>query len=203
MSSEVRKPTEPPGATPLDPDEAVGLRLSWIATRGELNAAEAENVSAGLVWASRRRPDVAEVLDDGFLRELHRRMFGDVWRWAGRYRNTEKNIGVEPWQIASKVRDLVADAALWGAKGSSAAWTREEVCVRFHHCLVWVHPFPNGNGRHSRAAADLLLEASGGAAFSWGRADLDNPGEVRTRYIASLRAADAGDYEPLLVFVRS
>lgn len=96
-------------------------------------------------------------------------MFGDVWRWAGRYRSSEKNIGVEPWQIAGSVRDLMADASLWVSDPSPAAWPVDELCARFHHRLVWIHPFPNGNGRHSRAAADLLLAGLGGVPFSWGR----------------------------------
>jgi Fic-DOC domain mobile mystery protein B len=195
--------TEPPAATPIDPDEAAGLRLRWVATRGELDAVEAENITAGLRWAARRRLRVADVLNDEFLRELHRRMFGDVWRWAGQYRKTEKNIGVEPYQIALRVRDLVADALVWTADPDPGAWPRDEVCVRFHHRLVWIHPFPNGNGRHGRAAADLLLGALGGPPFTWGRASLDHPGEVRSTYIAALRAADAHDYGPLLAFVRS
>lgn len=193
----------PPGATPIDSDEAAGLRLRWVATRGELDAVEAENITAGLRWASRRRPRAGQILDDVFLRELHRRMFGDVWRWAGQYRSAEKNIGVDPYQIAIKVRDLVADVAMWVGDQSAAAWPPDEVCVRFHHRLVWIHPFPNGNGRHSRAAADLLLSALGGTPFTWGRTNLNHEGEVRARYIEALRAADADDYGALLLFVRS
>jgi Fic-DOC domain mobile mystery protein B len=196
--------SEPPEATPLDPDEAEGLRLSYIATREELDAAEAENIAEGLRWAINRRLTADEVLDDIFLRELHRRMFSTVWRWAGTYRKTEKNIGVDPATIADAVRNLAADSRVWAANiGSPASWNADEVAVRFHHRLVSIHPFPNGNGRHSRAAADLIIMALGAEPFGWGRGDLSRPTEVRARYIQALQTADRGEYPPLLEFARS
>lgn len=195
---------EPGDVTPLDPDEAEGLRLSYIATRAELNFAGAANIAKGLRWAARRRPSPPELLDDGFLRELHRRMFSDVWRWAGRYRRTEKNIGVDPTSIAVEVRKLVDDALVWvAAVATPGGWDVDEVAVRFHHRLVYIHPFPNGNGRHARAAADLLLDGLAGEAFTWGRSNLSEPGDVRDRYITALRAADRGDFNSLLSFARS
>jgi Fic-DOC domain mobile mystery protein B len=196
--------SEPADVTPLDPDEAEGLRLSYVATRAELNAAEAENIAAGLRWAARQRLNPHQLLDDLFLRELHRQMFSSVWRWAGRYRKTEKNIGVEPTAIAVAVRDLVGDALVWvTAVDSPSAWSSDEIAVRFHHRLVSIHPFPNGNGRHSRASADLLLTTLAVEPFTWGRSNLSEPNEVRDRYLASLRAADGGDFTPLLAFARS
>lgn len=130
-------------------------------------------------------------------------MFGNVWRWAGQYRSSEKNIGVEPYQIAGSMRDLVADARLWVTDNGPTAWSTDELCAWFHHRLVWVHPFPNGNGRHSRAATDLLLSALGGEPLTWGRAALAHQGEVRRRYMAALRAADRSDIGPLVSFLRS
>lgn len=192
----------PEDTTPLDPEEAAALKLSYIATRGELNAAEAMNVEAGLRWAFSRSHSVEEVLEPGFLRELHRRMFGDVWRWAGKYRRSEKNIGVPWWEVESEMRRLLLDAQVW-AGGATLAWGADELGVRFHHRLVVIHPYPNGNGRHSRAAADLLVTALGGARFTWGRANLTNAGEVRTRYVEALRAADRHDFSQLFHFVRS
>jgi Fic-DOC domain mobile mystery protein B len=196
--------SEPEDVTPLDPDEAEGLRVSYIATRAELNVAEAANIAKGLRWAARRRPSPSELLDDGFLRELHRRMFSDVWSWAGRYRSTEKNIGVDPTSIAVEVRKLVADVLVWVATVTApGAWNVNEIAVRFHHRLVCIHPFANGNGRHGRAAADLLLVGLGGEAFTWGRSNLSETGDVRDRYITALRAADSGDFSSLLTFARS
>lgn len=192
----------PEDTTPLEPEEAEGLLLPYIATRGELNAAEAVSIEAGLRWASGRSRPVEELLETGFLKELHRRMFGDVWRWAGQYRRTDKNIGVPWWQIEGDVRQLLLDAQAW-VGGETLAWSVDEIGVRFHHRLVAIHAYPNGNGRHSRAAADLLVVALGGERFSWGRANIADAGEVRSRYITALQAADAHDFSLLLDFVRS
>ena len=190
-----------PDSTPLDPDEAVGLRLSYISTRVELNEAEALNVEAGLRWAGRGRT-LEDVLRPSFLCELHRRMFGEVWSWAGTYRRTEKNLGIEWWRVPVAVDDLLEDATAWTAHRTSG-WSRDEIGARFHHRLVAIHPFPNGNGRLSRAAADLLMEAQGADRFTGGRRGLVDAGATRTSYIAALRAADGHDLGPLIDFVRS
>ena len=156
-------------------------------------------------WAASQKFTAGGLLDDQILRELHRRMFADVWRWAGKYRLTEKNIGIDPTAIAVAVRELVADARVWlrSIGPPPAAGPPDEIAVRFHHQLVIIHPFPNGNGRHSRAATDLLLAALDGEPLTWGRRNLTEPNEVRARYIDALRAADTGDYRLLLAFVRS
>lgn len=196
----------PPGATPLDLDEAEGLLQVHIETRRELNEAEEANIAAGFAWAvgrlNRRDP-----LTDEFLFELHRRMFDQVWVWAGRTRTTEKNIGVAPWEIRTRVRDLLDDARLW-----RQAWTEgrpvyaiTEIAVRLHHRLVAIHPFPNGNGRHARMMADLLMLHAGLKPVSWGRGigSLLSTGALRDRYINALRAADRGDIGLLLEFAQS
>ncbi len=187
------------GTTPLDPDEAAGLLPAHIATREQLDEWEAENILDGERWAkaaARRR----DVLDDAFLRELHARMFGATWRWAGTYRTTGKNIGIEPARIAVEVRDLAENTK---AQLAGRTASLDEIAARFHHRLVWIHPFPNGNGRHARLLTDLLLAANGAEPFAWGESDLERAGEARERYLAALRAADAKDYAPLLAFVRS
>ncbi len=186
------------GATPLDPDEAAALVPASVATTGELNAYEAENILLAVAWLARTRR--REVLDDTFLRELHRRMFGRTWTWAGRYRQTGKNLGVDPLRVAIAVRELVLDCK---AQVAASAMDLDEIAARFHHRLVWVHPFANGNGRHARLAADCLLEQHGRAPFSWGAANLAHDGPVRAAYIDALRAADRGVFAPLLAFVRS
>ena len=189
------------GATPLDPDEAEGLKPTWIATRDDLNEAEQANIAKGLsrpVWA---RYSTSALLDDLRLRELHRAVFGDVWTWAGTYRIREKNIGVDPRLISTEVLALCENANHW-FEGDDPMQPAE-AGARFHHQLVNVHPFPNGNGRHARAITDLLTSSRGEPRFTWGGANLDSPSEMRSRYIGSLRAADGGDYGPLLEFVRS
>lgn len=189
----------PAGATPLDPDESAGLLPGHIATREQLDEWEAENILEGQRWAAgaaRRR----DILDDAFLRELHRRMFARTWKWAGTYRSTEKNLGVAPARIAEEVRQLLENTR---AQIAAKVAPIDEVAARFHHRLVWIHPFPNGNGRHARLLTDLLLATNGAEPFAWGRGDLEHAGEARERYLAALRAADARDFAPLLAFVRS
>lgn len=189
----------PEGAPPLDPDEAEGLIPPQIATRAELNEAEEANIARGLTWALtafRGR----EVLTDDFVYELHRRMFGDVWEWAGHVRLTNKNIGIDKFQIRGAVRDLMADARAWVDSGMGI----EECAVRLHHRLVFIHPFPNGNGRHARMLADIFLLREGIRPLAWGRGrgSLMRTGELRAKYISALRAADSGDVQPLLAFAR-
>lgn len=191
----------PDGSTPLSADEACGLRLSWIATRGDLNEAEQGNILAARRKRRWRTPTVHELLDDLAARTLHRDMFGQVWSWAGAYRNSETNIGVAPHEISVRVRDLMEDAKLW--VGGTLPMPVDEAGYRFHHRLVAIHPFPNGNGRHSREMTDLLLRALKAPRFTWGRVTLDTPSKTRAKYIASLRQADGGDFTRLARFVRS
>lgn len=189
----------PADPTPLDPDEAEGLIPEHLATRGELNAWEQVNIAKAVDWL-RKRKSGESVLDLGFLRELHRQMFSDTWSWAGEFRRTLKNLGVSPESIAEETCKLLADARYWIDHDS---YPLDETAVRFHHRLVAIHPFPNGNGRHARLMTDLLLQEIKASAFTWGSGSIDDRGAVRDRYIQALRSADAGDYAPLMAFVRS
>lgn len=188
---------EHPNETLLDPDERRQLLLPHIATRAQLNEAEQENIADATAWAFARRRDV---LKESFLLSLHKRMLGQVWRWAGTIRNSDRNIGMAFHQIRPQLRLLIEDARYWLENGT---FPPDEIAVRFHHRLVLIHPFPNGNGRHGRLAADLLAVRLGQARFTWGRVNLVEPEETRRRYIAALRAADAHDIRPLLDFARS
>jgi Fic-DOC domain mobile mystery protein B len=185
------------GATPLHPDELAGLIASSVSTRGQLDELEAANIAEGLQWAMARKRDV---LAWGYMEQLHRRMFGRVWRWAGSHRESEKNIGVAPQDIASGLKSLLDDVR---EQVKSRSMAPQEIAVRFHHRLTKIHPFANGNGRHARMMTDLLLEQLGGELFTWGEGDLLHAGEARRRYIEALRAADARDYAPLLAFLRA
>lgn len=183
------------GQTPLDPDEAAGLIPAWITTRGDLNEAEAANIQQAYAWADRALRTGMPVASNQFLRGLHRAMFDGVWRWAGSFRATERNIGIAPHEIAVELHKLFEDAVAWRRHES---YGRDEQAVRLHHRLTWIHPFPNGNGRASRLAADYYRVEQGGAPFSWGQSL--GPHEARTAYLQALRSADAGDFEPLLTF---
>jgi Fic-DOC domain mobile mystery protein B len=192
---------EPDDATPLAPAEREGLRQSWITNRRDLNEAEQENIVKGAVWARRRRGTAAlDLLNDSFVLELHKRMLGDVWKWAGHYRQTERNLGIEPHRIAPEVRAVLDDVRYWI---EHKTYLPDEIAVQLHHRLVVIHPFTNGNGRHSRLMADLLIEKLGRPAFSWGSASLTEESELRSRYIAALKTADRHDIAPLLAFARS
>jgi Fic-DOC domain mobile mystery protein B len=189
----------PEGATPLDPDEAEGLLLTHITARRELDRWEQDNILEAKVWLDKTRP--RDILNEKFIKTLHKRMFGNVWKWAGQLRRSDKNIG-GPWhQVPMSIRSLCDDTVLW-------IELREEspdlIAVRFHHRLVSIHPFPNGNGRHAREMANLLLKnILKHPEFTWGSKHLAEAETIRTHYIESLRSADNGDYEPLLAFVRT
>lgn len=186
------------GRTPLDEDEADGLIADGISTSEELNASEQLNVLEGERWALKtRNPDICSA---SFFQELHRRMFGDVWKWAGSFRKSDKSIGTHWREIPVAILNLCSDLGDWMEKGT---YPHDEIGARFHHRLVAIHPFPNGNGRHARLITDLLMIRSGQPRFTWGAADLTKAGSARQRYIRALRAADKFDYALLKEFVRS
>ena len=189
----------PPGSTPLDPDEEEGL-IPSLTLLAELNEFEFLNIEAARRWATRARRTPLDVLTAEGLMLLHRRMFDRTWRWAGKPRLTQKSIGVEAFRIASETRSLCEDVKVWIEFGT---YPPDEIAVRFHHRLVSIHPFANGNGRHARLATDLLCLRQGRPVFAWGSTDLVTPSETRKRYIAALQAADRHDYRPLLEFVRT
>lgn len=188
---------EPDDATPLTPEEQPELIPAHIAFRSELNEAEQTNIARAQDWALARR---REVLTENFIKTLHKKMLGDVWRWAGKFRTSERNLGIAPSEIPIALRQLLDDARTWIEHQSYPA---DEIAVRFHHRQVQIHPFANGNGRHARLLADLIVMSLGGERFSWGKTNLQNAGEVRERYIKALQAADNHDLGPLLVFARS
>jgi Fic-DOC domain mobile mystery protein B len=195
---------EPPGATPLEDEELEGLKQSWITNRSDLNEAEADNILSGQNKWTKRRNKLDRILDDKTVRDIHKDLFGQVWSWAGTYRRTEKTIGIDPIYISVEVRNLVEDAKYWFAENSNLSV--DAAAARFHHKLVAIHPFANGNGRHSRFMTDLVLRALEAPEFTWGGSQgnaLSTPTEVRARYLAALRAGDIGNYKPLLAFVRS
>ena len=183
--------------TPLTAEEREQLIPSYITLRHELNEAEQVNIGKALRWANARRRDV---LDQDFLSDLHKRMFGDVWRWAGQYRTTARNIGVDAYRIAVEVRQTIDDARYWV---DHETYPPDEIALRYSHRLVAIHPFPNGNGRFSRLVGDLLARQLGQPPFTWGRANLVDAGETRARYVEALRAADNHDVDLLLLFARS
>lgn len=185
-----------PGATPIDPDEAAGLIPAHLTLQRELNEYEEANILEAVAWLfARRRGDP---LDERFIHIVHGRMFNQTWRWAGQPRRSDKNIGVSWVEIATRLRQMLGDIR---AQIEYRAYPPTEIAARYHHRLVTVHVFPNGNGRHARLMADQLLNELVGQRFEWGRGSLVAANEIRSRYIAALKAADAGDIRPLLAFL--
>ncbi|MGA2624182.1 MAG: mobile mystery protein B [Bacteroidota bacterium] len=188
------------GQTPLDEDEKEGLLIDSITTRGELDEFEQLGVEKAIEWTMKRKLQVEQILAEAFVRELHKRMFGDIWRWAGQFRTSNKNLGVDKSQIPIELKKLMDDCRYWIHEETFAA---DEIAVRFSHRIVTIHPFANGNGRHSRLIADILVSHGFGKPhFSWGSINLTAKGEARSRYIGALKEADQNNYEPLIQFAR-
>ena len=185
----------PEGATPIDADEALGLIPPHITLQGELNEWEEQNILQGMKWATARRRK--DLLSEKFIRVLHRHMFNQTWKWAGQFRKSDKNIGVHWSTIPEGIKNLCDDANYWI---EHKTYSLTEIAVRFHHRLVSIHPFPNGNGRHSRLLADLIRADLGEGRFTWDSANLTIAGTERHQYIDALKAADAGNIKPLIDF---
>jgi Fic-DOC domain mobile mystery protein B len=189
----------PIGATPIDSDELKGLMPAHITTQEELNSWESENILKAEVWASKiKKRDIVSV---EFIKELHQKMFDNTWVWAGKFRTSEKNIGV-PWAaVGIELKKLCDDVKFWI---EHKIYPAEEIAIRFHYRLAAIHPFSNGNGRLARLITNLLMMQLGEKSFSWGsHKNLTHQGEVRSQYIHALQDADHGNYEPLLKFARS
>lgn len=196
------KPDYPPGATPLDANGLDALIPDYITTQGELNTLERENIVEAVRWALGRKH--SDFLNATFAFRVHKRMFNRVWKWAGQPRKSNTNIGVFKEQIATELANLFADTKYWI---EHQTYTWDEIGARFHHRLVSIHAFVNGNGRHARLMTEILLISGGQEPFSWGMKaaedELEVEGALRTEYIAALQEADRGDYRRLLRFVRS
>lgn len=195
------------GQTPIDEDEKAGLLIPSVMTRRDLDEVEQRNIEEAVRWTLQRRkrwlPN--EMLSERFIKDVHHRMLGGVWKWAGHFRNSNKNIGVDKYQIGIELRRLLDDAQYWVEHQTHG---EEEIAIRFKHRLVSIHCFANGNGRHSRLMADIMIEKLfGQKIFTWGaketQADLVKAGNSRMSYINALRQADDGNYDPLLLFARS
>jgi Fic-DOC domain mobile mystery protein B len=187
----------PEGATPLEHEELAELIPDHITTQEELNAWEERNILVAQEWAFKQK----EILSVVFIKQLHEHMFNKTWKWAGQFRKSDKNIGIHWPQIYPKTKELCDDVQ---HQIEHNTYSKDEIAVRFHHRLVFIHPFPNGNGRHARLMADLLITQQGNQRFSWGmHQDLYKATPIRKQYIEALQRADRGDYSKLLEFVRS
>jgi len=189
------------GQTPLDEDEKEGLLIPTIANRGELDEFEQQNIEQAVLWSLGRSFKADVVFTEDFLKAVHKRMYGNVWAWAGEFRKTNKNLGVDKYQIPTKLRCLLDDVKFWYA---NSTYTPDETTIRFKHRLVSVHCFPNGNGRHSRLIADIVIDKIfKQPVYTWGSAKLVKQVNSRVAYLNAIRAADGGDIQPLINFARA
>jgi Fic-DOC domain mobile mystery protein B len=185
----------------LDEEEKEGLLITTITTRAELDEFEQLNIQKAIEWTLIRKFKSDKVLTEGFIKELHYRMFGDTWAWAGKFRNTNKNLGVDYFKVSVELRNLLDDTRFWVDK---AIYPPNEIAIRFKHRIVSIHCFANDNGRHSRLLGDIIIEHFFKLpVYSWGSSNLIKADQSRKFYLTAIRVADKGDIEPLINFARS
>lgn len=186
--------------TPLDEDEKEGLLIGTITTRSELDQFEQLNIEKAIVWSIRGNTSMSKLFTEEFIKSLHMRMFGEVWEWAGKFRRSNKNIGVDWIKIGIELKLLLDDTVYWI---NNKTFEPDEIAIRFKHRLVKIHCFPNGNGRHSRMMADIIISSVfGKEVFSWKLSNMVKPDEIRKEYISAIREADAENIKPLILFAR-
>ncbi len=189
------------GQTPLDPDEKEGLLINTISNHGELDEFEQLNIEKAVEWTINNKFSIEKILSEKFIKDVHKKMFGDVWKWAGKFRHTEKNIGIDPIFIGVELKNLLDDAVFWI---ENETYPPDEIAIRFKHRLVAIRCFPNGHGRHSRLMADIIIESVFKQdVFTWNNSNMVKPDETRKNYIKAIHRADAGDIGPLLEFARN
>lgn len=189
------------GQTPLEEDEKLGLRIGLITNRGELDEYEQQNIEIAIQWIMGRSFKHDVVFTETFIRNIHKRMYSEVWSWAGEFRKSQKSIGIDFWKISIELRKLLEDARYWYENNT---YPPDEMALRFKHRIVSIHCFSNGNGRHSRLMADIIIEKLyEQAVFSWGAANLSKSSDARKEYLKAVKAADKGEYSLLLAFARS
>ena len=189
------------GQTPLDDEEKKGLRIPSITTREELDEFEQLNIEKAIQWSFGKKLKAEQLFSEKFIKEMHKRMYGEVWKWAGTIRTSEKNLGIKSYLIAVELKQLLNDALFWKENNT---YNPEELAIRFKHRLVSIHCFANGNGRHSRLIADLIMEKLYNSKFfSWGSANLVKATEARSNYIQAVKKADKNDIQPLIAFAKS
>lgn len=189
------------GQTPLDEDEKEGLKVKTITAQGELDEFEQLNIEKAVEWTIHSNLKPERILTEKFIKDLHKKMYGDVWKWAGAFRKSDKNIGIKWNQIGIELKSLIDDTKYWIENNT---YTPEEIAIRFKHRIVAIHCFPNGNGRHSRMMADIIIESIfGGKNFSWHQSNMVKADDTRKEYIAALRKADNGEINPLIEFAKN
>ena len=189
------------GQTALSEEEMEGIKIPSITTRRELDEFEQLNIQKAIEWTFRLKLKPEQLFTEKFVKDLHKKMYSDVWKWAGSFRKTEKNIGIKSYRIGMELKQLLDDALFWFQNNT---YEKDEMAIRLKHRIVSIHCFPNGNGRHSRLIADLIMsKLYNEQYFSWGKGNLIKANELRENYIKALREADNQNYQPLIAFAKS
>lgn len=189
------------GQTPIDDEEKEGLLIKTITTHGELNEFEQQNIEKAIEWTMAKKFKKEEILSEKFVCQLHHKMYGDVWAWAGKFRKSEKSIGIKAYLVGTRLKQLNDDCLYWI---ENKTYSEEEIAIRYSHGIVAIHCFSNGNGRHSRLMADVIMSnIFGKNVFTWSRGNLVSKGDARTNYLNAVRAGDKNDIEPLIAFAKS
>ena len=189
------------GQTPLDEEEKEGLKINSITTQGELDEFEQLNIEKAVEWTINANLKPEKILTEKFIKDLHKKMFGDVWKWAGEFRKSEKNIGISWTQIGIELKNLLDDTKYWI---ENKTYSPDEIAIRFKHRIVSIHCFPNGNGRHSRMMADIIIESIfEKEIFTWHQSNMVKADKTRKKYINALREADNGSVKPLIEFAKN
>lgn len=189
------------GQTPLNEEEKEGLKIKSITTQRELDEFEQLNIEKAIEWMIHTRLKPERILTEKFIKNLHKKMYGDVWKWAGEFRQSDKNIGIKWTQIGIELKTLIDDTKYWV---DNNIYPPEEIAIKFKHRIVAIHCFPNGNGRHSRIMADIIMESIfGEKPFSWHQSNMVKADETRKKYITALKKADNGDINPLITFAKN
>lgn len=189
------------GQTPLNEEERDGLLIHSITTREELDEFEQYNIEKAIQWTMGKKLVAEKLFSENFIKDLHKQMYGEVWKWAGSFRKSEKNMGVYSYLIPLHLKQLLDDVLYWHKNKS---FIPSELAIRFKHQLVSIHCFPNGNGRHSRLMADIILEKLYEQPFfSWGSSNLVKADNKRKDYIQAIKIADKYDFQPLIDFAKS
>ena len=188
------------GQTPIDEEEKEGLRIKSITTRAELDEFEQYNIEKAIEWTIGKKWNSDFILSEDFIKQLHYKMFCDVWTWAGEFRKTNKNMGVAFYQIPTSLKQLIDNSKYWL---ENKTYNDDEFAIRFKHQIVSIHCFSNGNGRHSRLMADIIIsQIFKKAVFNWSMNSLNKDVENRTLYLQAIKKADKGDISELITYAR-
>jgi len=189
------------GQTPLNEEEKEGLLIKTISLQKELDEFEQLNIEKAIEWTIHTNLKQDRILSEKIIKDLHKKMFGDVWKWAGEFRKSEKNIGIKWPQIGIELKKIFDDTKYWI---ENETYPPKEIAIRFKHKIVQIHCFPNGNGRHSRMMADIIIESIfGKEIFTWNNSNMVKGDKSRKKYIIALKDADNGNIKSLLKFAAS